>query len=115
MRSSLVIFLIGLVLGSTLGIGGVWTQVVQPAYTEIKELSDEQEIMQGALQEAETTIEEVAASLRNEAATPVSRGNVTGTSPAPATQPKLADPDVLAERLDKLRLRVKKARGGEKP
>lgn len=116
MRSSFTIFLIGLVLGSTLGIGGLWTQVVQPAYHEIEELNEEHKIMEGALVEAEHAIEEVAASLRDEPPTPMSASDVTGVKPeqprpaAPATL-RSRDSGALADRLEKVRARMKEARG----
>lgn len=78
MRSSITIFLLGLILGSTLGIGGIWSQVVQPAYGEIEELNQEHGIMKSALDEAGKTLREVADELRQE-----SDGSDEGTSPSP--------------------------------
>jgi hypothetical protein len=119
MRSSITIFLIGLVLGSTLGIGGLWTQVVQPAYREIEELNEEHQVMEGALVEAEETIEEVAASLREDAPTPLSSADVTGLRPVvpmpgatPATT-STRDRKDLATRLEKVRARMKQARAAK--
>ncbi|MCA8916126.1 MAG: hypothetical protein KDB90_12000 [Planctomycetes bacterium] len=128
MRSSLTIFLIGLVLGSTLGIGGLWTQVVQPAYTEIKQLNDEHQVMQTALDEAGETLREVAGSLRDEAASapaPLRPGEIlpkgsgtsglapqpSGVTPAETTRSlQTTDRKQLADKLDALATRLDTAR-----
>jgi hypothetical protein len=117
MRSSITIFVIGVVLGSTLGIGGLWTQVVQPAYKEIEELNDEHDVMQQALDEAGETLQEVATSLRSDAATapvaPTSGGSgvVAPTQPTEAKTPlPVRDRKRLAERLDGLAGKLDRAR-----
>jgi hypothetical protein len=118
MRSSITIFVIGVVLGSTLGIGGLWSQVVQPAYREIEELNEEHDVMQGALDEAGETLQEVATTLRNDVAPfegtkPGDTGGGTAT-PLQPTAAKTALPPrerkVLAERLDGLAGKLNKAR-----
>ncbi|MCG3184919.1 MAG: hypothetical protein ICCCNLDF_03082 [Planctomycetes bacterium] len=122
MRSSITIFLIGLVLGSTLGIGGLWTQVVQPAYQQIKELKDEQGIMREALSEAGQTLREVAGSLRGEAAPapePIPggaiapRSSLTPEGTAPRTTESLrttelqpTDRRAIADKLDALAVKL---------
>lgn len=122
MRSSITIFLIGLVLGSTLGIGGLWTQVVQPAYQQIKELKDEQGIMREALSEAGQTLREVAGSLRGEAApapepipggTIAPRRSLTPEGTAPRTTESLrttelqpTDRRAIADKLDALAVKL---------
>lgn len=122
MRSSITIFLIGLVLGSTLGIGGLWTQVVQPAYGQIKELKDEQGIMREALTEAGETLREVAGSLRGDSApapapipggTIAPRSSLTPQGTAPSTTESLraadlqpADRRAIADKLDALAVKL---------
>jgi hypothetical protein len=123
MRSSITIFVIGVVLGSTLGIGGLWTQVVQPAYQEIEQLNEEQGVMQQALDEAGETLQEVATSLRSDAApadatkpTEVapSSGGGGAVAPTQPTETKTALPvrerKRLAERLDGLAGKLDRAR-----
>lgn len=129
MRSSLTIFLIGLVLGSTLGIGGLWTQVVQPAYQEIKELNEEHQVMESALNEAGETLREVAGSLRSEtssAPAPIkpgdilpSSGGTSGLAPQPTelksgdgtTRLQSGDRKQIADRLDALAIKLDAAKG----
>lgn len=122
MRSSITIFLIGLVLGSTLGIGGLWTQVVQPAYGQIKELKDEQGIMREALTEAGQTLREVAGSLRGDSAPapePIPGGAIAprsslvpeGTAPRTTesthtTDLRTADRRAIADKLDALAVKL---------
>lgn len=122
MRSSITIFLIGLVLGSTLGIGGLWTQVVQPAYQQIKELKDEQGVMKDALAEAGQTLREVAGSLRGESApapepipggTIAPRSSLTPEGTTPRTTESLrttefqpADRRAIADKLDALAVKL---------
>jgi hypothetical protein len=120
MRSSITIFLIGLVLGSTLGIGGLWTQVVQPAYGQIKELKDEQGIMREALSEAGQTLREVAGSLRGDSApapipggTIAPRSSLTPQGTAPSTTESVraadlrpADRRAIADKLDALAVKL---------
>lgn len=71
MRQSLTILAIGFVLGATLGFGGLWTQVVQPAKAEIQTLEAEHGIMKSALDMAEQTLVQAAASLREDSSLPV--------------------------------------------
>ncbi|MCB9936372.1 MAG: hypothetical protein H6840_11850 [Planctomycetes bacterium] len=125
MRSSITIFLIGLVLGSTLGIGGLWTQVVQPAYQQIKELKDEQGVMKDALAEAGQTLREVAGSLRGDSAPePIPAGSIAprsgvapeGITPQPrettrtVTDLQATDRRALAEKLDALAVKLDAAK-----
>ncbi|MCA8912632.1 MAG: hypothetical protein KDB82_13085 [Planctomycetes bacterium] len=135
MRSSFMIFLLGLVLGSTLGIGGIWSQVVQPAYQQINDLEQEHGVMQGALDEAGKTLREVAQELRSEATgseapAPLPTGSIlprtSGISPsgiAPSTTTKTtatettaltSNPNALAERLDKVAAKLDAAKTVEK-
>lgn len=130
MRSSFTIFLLGLILGSTLGIGGIWTQVVQPAGEQIQELQTEHGIMQQALDEAGKALKEVAGSLREESSgpAPMSTGDIfprnggssinpngiTGEKPKiEATPLKSADRTEIADRLDKLALKLDQAKTGK--
>ncbi|MCB9894508.1 MAG: hypothetical protein H6839_08665 [Planctomycetes bacterium] len=129
MRSSFTIFLIGLVLGSTLGIGGLWTQVVQPAYQEIKDLNEEHAVMESALNEAGETLREVAGTLRDEVTTtsapePILPGEIipkgggtSGVTPQPTELKsgtprsfRTADRKQLADKLDALATKLDTAR-----
>ena len=127
MRSSFTIFLLGLILGSTLGIGGIWTQVVQPAGEQIKQLETEHGIMQSALDEAGKALKEVAVSLREEGSgpAPMSTGEIFprsgGSSIRPSgINPENPDPEPnkldtsdrkeVADRLDKLALKLDAAK-----
>jgi hypothetical protein len=129
MRSSITIFLLGLVLGSTLGIGGIWTQVAKPAYEQIHELEQREGVMQGALDEAGETLRDVAKQLRTEesggdAPAPIPTGNIvprtegiapSGITPATTTRKVVAvnlrsNPGVLADRLDKVAARLDAAK-----
>ena len=124
MRSSFMVFLIGIILGSTLGIGGIWTQVVQPAAQEIKELNEEHMIMESALDEAGEALREVAENLRSEGApAPITAGSifptgggtssVTPTGPTGTTSTRTStrtQPKEIAERLDTLATKLDSAR-----
>lgn len=131
MRSSITIFLLGLVLGSTLGIGGVWTQVVKPAYNQIDQLQQEHGVMESALDEAGKALLEVADELRGKApeAKPTTQPTANAKSllkpsVAPQPQPSVAprpmpaadagDKRVLATRLEKLAAKIKAARAKAK-
>ena len=130
MRSSFTIFLLGLILGSTLGIGGIWTQVVQPAGEELQKLETEHGVMQSALDEAGKALKEVAGSLREEASgpAPMSAGDIfprnggssinpsgiTGEkSDTEATPLRSANRTEIADRLDKLALKLDQAKTGK--
>lgn len=130
MRSSFTIFLLGLVLGSTLGIGGVWTQVVQPAGEQFQKLETEHGIMQTALDEAGKALKDVATNLREESSgpAPMSTGEIfprsggssinpsglTGEQPSTEVTPlKSADRTEIADRLDKLALKLDAAKTGK--
>lgn len=65
MRNGLVIFVIGFLLGSTLGIGGIWTQVVKPAKEQIEELEREHGILNDAVDAAAKVLREAVAELRS--------------------------------------------------
>ncbi len=83
MRQSLTILAIGFVLGATLGFGGLWTQVVQPAKAELQELESEHGVMKSALDAAEKTLEEAAKNLREEVTlpTPMEAKTILGSGP----------------------------------
>lgn len=68
MRNGLVIFVIGFLLGSTLGIGGIWTQVVKPAKEQIEELEREHGILSDAVDAAAKVLREAVAELRSDPA-----------------------------------------------
>ena len=139
MRSSFTIFLLGLVLGSTMGIGGIWTQVVKPAYEQINNLEQEHGVMKGALAEAGETLREVAEELRSEsmdsdegsAPTPIPTGSIfprnggsgvvpSGVSPTTreSTQPSdsstRSKPRALASRLESLASKLDEVQKAEK-
>lgn len=139
MRSSFTIFLLGLVLGSTMGIGGIWTQVVQPAFEQINDLEQETGVMKGALDEAGETLREVAEELRSEAMgsdegsspTPIPTGSIfprnggngvvpSGVSPTTRTNGESSasttrsKPRALASRLESLATKLDEVKGAEK-
>ena len=60
------IFFMGMLLGSTLGFGGMWYQVVQPAMQEVQTLEDENGVLTDALNGAVETLREEANRLRGE-------------------------------------------------
>jgi hypothetical protein len=96
--------------------------VVQPAYGEIKQLNEEHQVMQGALDEAEKALGEVATELRAETDAAADPFKPAGIIPGPVTpgptQPAPVEPTAvrtrnsrqLADRLDKLAGRLKQAR-----
>ncbi len=124
-----MIFLLGLVLGSTLGIGGIWTQVVQPAGVQLKQLEAEHGIMRSALDEAGKALKEVAGNLRagESRPAPMTTGEIfprsgggsisprgiapTGSDPEP--EPTNTDNIQIADRLDKLALKLDAAKAGK--
>ncbi|MCF6227729.1 MAG: hypothetical protein L3J82_03550 [Planctomycetes bacterium] len=57
---TLTILGVGFVLGATLGFGGLWKYVIVPAKEEIVQLEEDNQIMHGALVEAQTTLEDEA-------------------------------------------------------
>ncbi len=83
MRSTLTIFVIGFVLGSSLGIGGLWTQVVQPAKAELEKIEQENGLMQQAVETASQALKDAAKDLRADA--DVTGAGVTGTTATRAT------------------------------
>ncbi|MBK8205889.1 MAG: hypothetical protein IPK87_03730 [Planctomycetes bacterium] len=95
MRSTLTIFVIGFVLGSSLGIGGLWTQVVQPTKAELEKIEQENGIMQKAVETATQALKDAAKDLRADAdvtgasVTGPTSVRPTGTSPQPAPVPTL--------------------------
>lgn len=130
MRSSFMIFLLGVILGSTLGIGGIWTQVVKPAAEEFQELEEENGVMKTALDEAGTALQQVAKTLRESAGSsgpmplksseviplPSLPGSINPVTPETKTevQPRVAparDTNELANQLDTLAERLAKTRG----
>jgi hypothetical protein len=130
MRSSFMIFLLGLVLGSTLGIGGIWTQVVQPAGEQIQQLEAEHGIMQTALDEAGKALKEVAANLREDGSRPepinpadifpssegssiIPSGITPGETAGETMKLGTSDRKEIAERLDNLALKLEAARAGK--
>lgn len=87
MRSSLFVFVIGFLLGSTLGLGGLYTQVLQPAWQEMEELERENGVMKEVLQEAGTALREAADNLReDDGPRPMSTGDITGTDTTRTTR-----------------------------
>ncbi|MCC7509667.1 MAG: hypothetical protein IT464_09855 [Planctomycetes bacterium] len=88
MRSSLTIFVIGFVLGSSLGIGGLWTQVVQPTKAQLEKIEQENGVMQQAVESATKALKDAAKDLRAEA--DVTGASVTGptTTRPPGTSPQ---------------------------
>lgn len=120
MRNTLAVFLIGFVFGSSLGIGGLWTQVVQPTKDELQKIESENKIMQQAIDSATKALKDAAADLRNEGN--IAPAGVTGpTQPQPAPDPlqpvritratRLAeDLDTKATELDKLRTDLRTTR-----
>lgn len=66
MRSSLTIFVIGFLLGSTLGIGGLYTQVLKPAWQEVEQLEEENGVMESALDEAGSALRNASERLRGD-------------------------------------------------
>lgn len=130
MRSSFTIFLLGLVLGSTLGIGGIWTQVVQPAGQKIRQLESEHGIMQTALDEAGKALKEVAVSLREGESrpAPMSTGEIFPRNGGSSISPSGITPERtdsaertlepvertrIADRLEKLALKLDDAKVGK--
>lgn len=77
MRSTLTVFVIGFVLGSSLGIGGLWTQVVQPTKAELEKIEQENGVMQKAVETATQVLKEAARELRAEA--DITGAGVTGS------------------------------------
>ncbi|MBX3458342.1 MAG: hypothetical protein KF696_00085 [Planctomycetes bacterium] len=122
MRNTLAVFLIGFVFGSSLGIGGLWTQVVQPTKDELQKIESENKIMQQAIDSATKALKDAAADLRNEGnIAPAGVTGPTGTQPQPAPDPlqpvritratRLAeDLDTKATELDKLRTDLRTTR-----
>jgi hypothetical protein len=87
MRNAFFIFVVGFLLGSTLGIGGIYTQVVQPAGEELKALEEEHGILEASLDKATSALRSAAVVLRGEEPEddmlnirPPSLGDITGTS-----------------------------------
>jgi hypothetical protein len=108
MRNGLIIFGIGLVLGSTLGLGGVWTQVVKPAHEQIKQLELEHGILSSAVEKATDALRHAADELRGE---PQPSDVTDATAPAEETQ-RLARNSRLAERLQQTALELEVQREG---
>lgn len=67
MRNGLIIFAIGFVLGSTLGFGGMWTQVVVPAKEEIEKLEHDHGVLKDAVDMAADALRKAVDELRSEA------------------------------------------------
>lgn len=57
---TLTILGVGFVLGATLGFGGMYNYVLKPAKDQILELEKDNKVMEGALVEAQTVLEEEA-------------------------------------------------------
>lgn len=120
MRSTLTTFVIGFIFGSSLGVGGLWTQVVQPTKAELEKLEEENGIMQQAVETATQALKSAAKDLRTESG--IAPAGVTGTpQPAPTPDPlqptritrtnRLAeDLDTKATELEKLRVKLRNTR-----
>lgn len=91
MRSTLTTLAVGFILGATLGFAGLWTQVIEPAKTEIQKLESEHGMMQSALDVATDALTKAASELRAEADLTLAPGTQAavggGPTPLPTPQP----------------------------
>jgi hypothetical protein len=63
---SLILLVIGFLLGSTLGISGMYTQVIKPSGEKIKELEEEHGVLSKSLEQATAALRSAAAILRGD-------------------------------------------------
>jgi len=91
MRSTITTLAVGFILGATLGFAGLWTQVIQPAKTQIQQLETEHGVMQSAIDAATEALTKAAGELRAEADLTIAPGTQAavggGPSPLPMPQP----------------------------
>jgi hypothetical protein len=66
MRNAFFIFVVGFLLGSSLGIGGLYTQIIKPTGEELKALEEEHGVLSRSLEQATAALRSAAAVLRGD-------------------------------------------------